>query len=109
MPFKEEVASRGQIRKEIEMNYIKIKCVHRCCGQHFINESEDDNFVFALNEIVFIRPVEYPLNMREREQRWQIGFKFWNSEERTIIVSKKCGEEIMKTLTQKGELKEIEE
>lgn len=91
------------------MNYIKIKCVHRYLTPHYTSESEETEFVLNLKEIAFIEPIEYPISKFDREKRWKIGVKFWNCNERYIIVSQKCGDEIIETLGQMGELKQIEE
>lgn len=86
------------------IKYIKIECTHLRISDHSSTEVKEKGFVLSLDEIACIRTYEYPENVF----MWRIQLKCWN-ENHTLLVSKECGDKIIKTLYTNGELLKIEE
>ena len=85
------------------IKYIEIECSHLRISDHFSSEYKDKGFVLSLDEIACIRPY-----YQENGFIWRIQLKCWN-ENHTLLVSKECGDKIIKTLYTNGELLKIEE
>ena len=92
------------------IKYIEVECTHFYIASNSASKVEEKGFVLSLDEIACIRRYEYiaRLDNKETALMWRIHLKCWN-DNHTILVSKECGDEIIKTLYTNGELLKIEE